>query len=80
MMLNKKIKVAFIFGKSNIFLSGNHFDNTYYHFFMNALKRNQRIDVTYFPTEEVFDSNILKSKFDIVLLYANQQSGMPKKF
>lgn len=78
-MSNKKIKVAFIFRKSNIFLSGNHFDNTYYHFFMNALKRNERIDVTYFPTEEVFDSNILKSKFDIVLLYANQQSGMPKK-
>ena len=52
----KKIRVAFIFESSNIFLSGHHFDNTYYHFFINALKRNERLEMTYFPTKEIFDA------------------------
>ena len=43
-MINK-IKVAFIYKADNIFLSGQHFDNTYYHFFMNALRRNKRLDI-----------------------------------
>jgi len=75
----KKIRVAFIYHKSNIFLSGNHFDNTYYHFFMNALKRNEEIDVTYFPTDDIFDASILKNKFDIILLWENRTFGMPKE-
>ena len=75
----KKIKVAFIYHKSNIFLSGNHFDNTYYHFYMNALKRNEKIEVVYFPTEDVFDASILKNKFDIILMWGNQPFGMPKE-
>jgi len=75
----KKIKVAFIYHRSNIFLSGNHFDNTYYHFYMNALKRNEKIEVTYFPTEDVFDASILKNKFDIILMWGNQPFGMPKE-
>ena len=61
----RKIKVAFIYKGSNIFLSGKHFDNTYYHFFMEALKRNQSLEMTYFPSETVFDASILKDKFVI---------------
>jgi len=76
-MLEKKLKVAFIYGKENIFLSGNHFDNTYYHFFMNALKRNKRIEITYFATGKSFDSSILKNKYDIILLFAKERFGMP---
>ena len=38
--MNKKIRVAYIFHKNNIFLSGDHFDNTYYNFFIKALGRN----------------------------------------
>ena len=75
----KRIKVAFIYHKSNIFLSGTHYDNTYYHFFISALKRNKEIDVTYFPTDEIFDASILKNKFDVILLWVNFKFGMPEK-
>ena len=66
-----KIRVAFIYHESNVVLSGNHYDNTYYHFFMKALKRNEQIKVTYFATKDIFDSLILKDKFDIILLWQN---------
>jgi len=46
---------------------------------MNALKRNNKIDVTNFPTDDVFDATILKDKFDIILLWVNFNFGMPKK-
>tara|TARA_B100000029_G_scaffold494897_1_gene559230 strand:- start:2388 stop:3359 length:972 start_codon:yes stop_codon:yes gene_type:complete len=75
----KKIRVAFIFESSNIFLSGHHFDNTYYHFFINALKRNEMLEMTYFPTKEIFDASILKDNFDIILLWQNTEFGMPKE-
>ena len=59
----KKIKVAFIYKKSNNFLTGNHFDNTYFHFFMEELRKDERIIVTDFPTREIFDASILKNHF-----------------
>jgi len=77
--MNRKIKVAFIYRDPNIFLSGKHFDNTYYHFFINSLKRNPKIEVTNFPTGEEFDASILKDKYDIILLWANIQFGMPNE-
>jgi hypothetical protein len=79
MSKNQIIRVAFIYHKSNIFLSGKHFDNTYYHFYINALKRNKDLVITYFPTDDIFDSNILKNKFDIILLWGDQPYGMPNK-
>jgi len=75
----KKIKVAFIYHKNNIFLTGSHFDNTYYHFYMNALKRNQMLDITYIPTGDVFDAKVLTDNFDIILLWENSEFGMPDK-
>lgn len=75
--MNKKIKVAFIYHKSNVFLTGKHFDNTYYHFFMSALGRNQQIEMVYFATEDKFDTSILKNKFDVILLWVNNLHGMP---
>ena len=77
--MQKKIRVAFIYKKSNIFLTLKHFDTAYYHFFMDALKRNPRIDVTYFPSDNEFDTNILKGKFDIILLYENWNHNVPDK-
>ncbi len=74
-----KIRVAFIYHESNVVLSGSHYDNTYYHFFMKALNRNEQIKVTYFATKDTFDSLILKDKFDIILLWQNSTFGMPKK-
>lgn len=75
----KKIKVAFIFKTSNVFMSGKHFDNTYYHFFVDALKRNPKIEVEYFHGENEFDTKILKNKFDIIQLWGNTKFGMPEK-
>ena len=75
----RKIKVAFIFNQKNIFLTGKHFDNTYYHFFISALQRNPQLEVTNFPTEESFDARILKEKFDIILLWKNFDFGMPNE-
>ncbi len=77
--MQKKIRVAFIYKKSNIFLSLKHFDTTYYHFFMDALKRNSRINVTYFPSDNEFNTNQLKGKFDIILLYENWNYNVPDK-
>ena len=75
--MNKKIRVAFIYKKSCEFLTGKHFANTYYHFFMHALKRNDRIEVTYFPADKFFDTASLKGKFDIILLSENHSIWTP---
>ena len=75
--MNEKIRVAFIYKESVPFLSPKNYDTTYYHFFMNALKRNNRIHVTYFPGEKKFDLRILKGKYDIILLYENWNWGTP---
>jgi len=75
--MNKKIRVAFIYKKSVPFLSPKNYDTTYYHFFMDALKRNPRIQVTYFSGEEKFDVRILKGKYDVILLYENWNWGVP---
>ena len=77
-MINK-IRVAFIYKDDNIFLSGKHFDNCYYHFFINALKRNKRLDIKNFPTKSEFDASILRNKFDIILLWSNADWGMPNE-
>jgi len=77
--MKEKIRVAFIYRDSNVLMSGKHYDNTYYHFFVSALKRNQKLDVTYFQTGESFDASILKGKFDIILLFHNHTASMPQE-
>jgi putative component of toxin-antitoxin plasmid stabilization module len=72
-----RIKVAFIYKESNIFMTGKHFDNNYYNFFIKALSRNNKIDVTYFKEEEKFDISRLNNKFDIILLWQNNEFGTP---
>lgn len=76
--MNKKIKVALIYKKSYVFLSGNHFDNTSYYFFMYALKRNNNLDVMYFPTDNSFNLAKIKGKFDVILLPNNNTDGTPE--
>ena len=75
----RKIKVAIIYKSDNPFQLGTHHDNTYYHFFMDALPRNDSLEITNFPTEEVFDASSLKNNFDIILLWSNHWWGMPKE-
>ena len=72
-----KTKVAFIYKSSNKFMTGKHFDNVYYNFFIKALRRNNEIDVTYFPEENKFDTSLLKNRFDIILLWQNNEFGTP---
>lgn len=75
----RKIKVGVIYKKDNPFLTGKYYDNIYYHFFISALQRNSKIEVKYFPTDDIFDASILKNKVDIILLFANHVHGMPNK-
>jgi hypothetical protein len=72
-----KIKVAFIYKASNIFMTGKHFDNNYYNFFLKALPRNKNIEVTNFIEEEKFDIKKLENKFDVILLWQNNEFGTP---
>jgi len=72
-----KIKVAFIYKESNIFMTGRHFDNNYYNFFIKALSRNNKIEVTNFKEENKFDISRLGNKFDIILLWQNNEFGTP---
>ena len=78
MYKERKLRVAVIYKKSNIFFSGHHFDMSLYYFILEALKRNNGINVTYFPTENNFDATILKNKFDVILLPDNTPWGLPE--
>jgi hypothetical protein len=73
----KKIRVAFIYKSSNPYMSKKAWATTYYHFFMDALNRNQELDVSYFPAEKSFDTSVLKNNFDIILLWENHSWGSP---
>ena len=77
--MKEQLRVAFIHHKQNIFLSSYHFDNTYYNFFMHALRRNENIDVVNVPTGRQFDCLKLKNKFDVILLWQNGLFGMPEE-
>ena len=71
----KKIRTAFIYKSSNPYMSKTAWSTTYYHFFMNALKRHPELDMSYFPAEEKFDTSQLDNKFDIILLWENHPWG-----
>ena len=42
---------------------------------MKALQRNSEISVKNFPTEDIFDAEILKERFDAILLFGNADFG-----
>ena len=75
--MEEKIRVAFIYKANNVFMTGKHFDNVYYNFFMKALKRNNRIQVSYFHSEDTFDVTTLNEKIDVILLWQNNEFGTP---
>lgn len=76
--MNKKIRVALIYKKDNVFMSGNHFDNCYYNFFVKAINRNKGVELKQYPTNSTFDASILKNKVDVILLWSNHHYGMPE--
>lgn len=75
--MQNKIRVAFIYKKNCEYLTGKFFANAYYHFFMNALKRNKNIEVTFVPVQEDSDISKLKGHQDIILLADNTTNGLP---
>ena len=77
--MKEKINVALIYKSNYIFFSGKHFDTTYYHFFIEALKRNPKLKISFFPTEDIFDASTLHGKFDVILLWENSLFGMPQE-
>jgi hypothetical protein len=72
-----KIKVAFIYKPSNPYFSLDYYDTTIYNFYWLALKRNPEIDISYFASENDFDTSQLKNKFDIILLDGNYHNSVP---
>lgn len=73
----KKIRIALIYKKSYNYFNPTHFDRTSYNFFMTALKRNSRLEISYYPSENIFDVEKLKGKADIILLTNNRTDGTP---
>lgn len=74
--MKKKIKVAFIYKPCKTLTKENFFTLSY-NFFINALKRNNDIDVTYFPCENSFDTTKLRGKYDLILLFENGNHCTP---
>ena len=77
--MKEKLKIAFIYHKNNIFLTGKHFDNTYSNFFIKALNRNDNLEIDRIITNDIFDCKELEEKFDAILLWENSPFGMPKE-
>jgi len=77
--VQKKTRVALIYKKNYTFFNEEHFDKTTYYFFMKALRRNNNLDIEFFPVENEFDCNKLKGKTDVILLANNNTDATPEK-
>ena len=75
--MKEKINVALIYKSNYVFFSEKHFDTTTFYFFIHALKRSQKLNISYFPCEKNFDVTKLKGKFDMILLPNNKTDGTP---
>ena len=72
--MKRKIRVAFVYHPCKSLTNTYHF-TTGYNFFMNALKRNKQIDISFIKSENIFDVKTINKNFDIVLLYENANTG-----
>ena len=77
--MTEKIRVGLIYKKNYIFFNEKHFDKISHYFFLHALKRNQDIEIKYFPAENNFDCSDLKGKVDVILLPNNNTDGTPNE-
>ena len=71
--MDKKIRVTFIY-KDCISLSKNNYYTQHRNLLLNALKRNNQLEMNYVLTEDTFDINKIKGKTDIILLYEDQNT------
>jgi len=74
---DKKIRVSLVYKKSYNYFQPDHFDQTSYDFFFKALKRNNQLEISYYPCEKKFDISKIKGKCDIILLPNNRTDGSP---
>ena len=72
--MEKKINVALIYRACET-LTKQHYYTYYYHFFMNALNRNERLSIKYYETEEVFNIKEISDETDIIFLVENGITG-----
>ena len=79
MVSDKNIRCALIYKKSYNYFQPDHFDRTTFDFFMDALKRNSRLEISYFPSDDHFDVEKLRGKTDIILLTNNRTDGTPNE-
>jgi hypothetical protein len=77
--MDKPIRLAIIYKKSYNYFQPEHFDRTTYDFFMVALKRNKRLEISYYPSENFFDAEKLRGKTDSILLTNNLIDGTPNE-
>lgn len=77
-ILVDKIRVSFIYKPSDVFLTGKHFDNTTYDFFMKALSRNQKLQVSYYKDEHKIDISSIKEDTDIIVIAGNHSMHTPE--
>jgi len=77
--MEKKIRVALIYKKSYNYFQPDHFDKTTFDFFMVALERNSRLEISYYPSENFFDVGKLRGKTDVILLTNNWTDGTPNE-
>lgn len=77
--MNRKIKVSVIFKRSYNYFNPNHFDRTTSDFFLNALKRHPKLEMSYHPADDVFDIKKLIGNVDVILLPNNRTDGTPKR-
>ena len=76
-MYDKKIRVSLVYKKSYNYFQPDHFDQTSYDFFFKALKRNDQLEISYYPCEKKFDISKIKGKCDVILLPNNRTDGSP---
>ena len=75
-----KYKIAFIYRKSNYFLSGTHFDNCTYNFYFKAMKRNPNIEIDFICDDYEIDLKPLNDKYDALIIYDTTRWGGPDRF
>tara|TARA_B100001540_G_scaffold117228_2_gene105132 strand:+ start:7383 stop:8360 length:978 start_codon:yes stop_codon:yes gene_type:complete len=76
--MKEKIRVSFLYKPSDVFLTGNHFDNTTYNFFMKALTRNPKLQVSYYNDENEIDILSIKDDTDVIIIPGNHSMHVPK--
>lgn len=63
------LKVAFVYPKNNVYLQGDHDVALYYNFFMDAMRKNKRINYTLVPVEDAIDTSTLAA-YEAVIFFS----------